>query len=72
MNEISQSLEKSPCLEFTVPNKTKLDLIQRDLGLKDQQRGEFRDHINKLRMAGFTNAEIEEEIELMRGGYDCD
>lgn len=72
VNEINQSLEKSPCLEFTVPNKTELDLIQRDLGLKDQQRGEFRDHINKLRMAGFTNVEIEEELELMRGGYDCD
>lgn len=71
-NEINKSLDKSPCLEFIVPNKKELDLIQRDLGLKEQQRGEFREHINKLRISGFTDEEIEEELQLMRGGYDCD
>lgn len=72
INEITQSLEKSPCLEFIVPNKAQLDLIHRDLGLKEQQRSEFREHISKLRSAGFTDVEIEEELQLMREGYDYD
>lgn len=72
INEINQSLDKSPSLEFTVPNKAQLDLIHRDLGLKEQQRGEFREHINKLRLAGFSDVDIEEELQLMREGYDYD
>lgn len=35
-NEIDMSLDKSPNLEFTVPNKETLEHIQRDLSEKEQ------------------------------------
>lgn len=71
-NEIDMSLEKSPNLEFTVPNKETLEHIQRDLSEKEQLKINFRDEVNKLKGNGLSIDEIEEEIQRLLGGYDND
>ncbi|MCZ1177667.1 DEAD/DEAH box helicase [Acinetobacter pittii] len=70
--EIDESLEKSPNLEFNVPNKATLDYIQRDLSEKEQLKIKFRDEVNKLKGNGFSIDEIEEEMQRLLGGYDND
>lgn len=71
-NEIDISLNKSPNLEFIVPDKKNLDHIQRDLGQKEQLKLRFREEIQKLQDFGFSVDEMEEEMQRMMGGYDCD
>lgn len=70
--EIEISLNKSPNIEFIVPNKQNLDHIQRDLGQKEQLKLRFREEIQKLQEFGFSVDEMEEEMQRMMGGYDCD
>ena len=69
-NEINISLENSPKLIFKVPNKKNLDHIQRDLSEKSQQLQLFREEFKKLQEGGFTNQEIEEEMQRLMGGID--
>ncbi len=71
-NEIDMSLDKSPNLEFTVPNKETLEHIQRDLSEKEQLKINFRDEVNKLKGNGLSIDEIEEEMQRLLGGYDND
>ncbi len=71
-NEIDMSLEKSPNLEFKVPNKETLEHIQRDLSEKEQLKINFREEVNKLKGSGLSIEEIEEEMQRLLGGYDND
>lgn len=71
-NEIDMSLDKSPNLEFIVPDKAALEHIQRDLSEKEQLKIKFRAEVNKLQGNGLSINEIEEEMERLRGGYDND
>jgi len=66
MNEIAVSLEKSPCLEFIVPDKKRIEHIQRDLNQKQQQIQELRAELKRFKELNLSKEEMEEELLLLQ------
>lgn len=58
MNEISEALAKFPNLEFVMPDLSKINFIQRDLGRKQAAIKKIRDqYLKQLQAEGFTEDE---------------
>jgi superfamily I DNA and RNA helicase len=58
-NEVGQSLEHFPYIEFIMPDLKKVELIQRDLSARSVKAKKIKDEFTKrLRKEGFTDDEI--------------
>ncbi len=66
MTEIAVSLEKSPRLEFIVPDKARIEHIQRDLNQKQQQIQELRSELKRFKELNLSKEEMEEELLLLQ------
>lgn len=66
--EIDQSIQNSPSLIFTVPDKNEIETIQRDLNDKPQELRKLQLLYGELLTKGYTEEQIQMELELAKGG----
>nr|WP_283105007.1 ATP-binding domain-containing protein [Shewanella dokdonensis] len=68
-DEIETSLHNSPSLIFNVPDKKEIETIQRDLNSKPQELRKLQKLYNDLLEKGFTEEEIQMELDLTKGEF---
>ena len=64
-NEITMSLANSPSLIFNVPDSKEIECIQRDLDSRPQEITKLQNAVGELRDMGYSEEEIQEQMELM-------
>lgn len=65
LQELSKATSTAPAIKFTMPNLDEIETIQRGLSRKQSKAKAARDeYIRKLRAAGYSDDEIDEELAM--------
>lgn len=65
IDELDKALQHSPDLEFTFPDLSTIETIQRDLSKKSSRFNEMREKIFDLKAAGLSDEDIKAELGLL-------